>query len=105
MAWGLWRAGMGAGLDDADARRLSRMGVRGFTTDRGLALFDTAVGAGRGLVVPIDLDLTGLAGAPREAVPGMLRALVSGNRWSCPTSCSSWPRSTRPSSCSGFSDW
>ncbi|MEU5696845.1 type I polyketide synthase [Actinosynnema sp. NPDC020468] len=52
LAWGLWEAGMGEGLGDADRARWTRAGIGALDVDTGLAMFDAAVVAGRPLVVP-----------------------------------------------------
>ncbi|MEN3614681.1 SDR family NAD(P)-dependent oxidoreductase [Plantactinospora sp. ZYX-F-223] len=77
LAWGFWeqRSEMSEHLDERDMRRYRRGGVLPIASDEGLALFDDAVRSGEAAVVPIRLDVTGLAG--QTAVPPpMLRALV-----------------------------
>ncbi|MEV8441639.1 SDR family NAD(P)-dependent oxidoreductase [Actinosynnema sp. NPDC051121] len=63
LAWGLWDAGMGATLAEADVERWARAGFRPIAPAQGLELFDTAVGADRALVVPAHL-----AARPRKRV-------------------------------------
>ncbi|MFI7368444.1 beta-ketoacyl reductase, partial [Streptomyces sp. NPDC050149] len=59
LAWGLWSAGdgMGGGLSGADLRRMKQVGIEGLTVERGLELFDTAMGLDDPALVPIQLDL------------------------------------------------
>ena len=82
MAWGLWgpiggAAGMAEHLDAADLARLTRGGIAALTTEHGLALFDAALAAGRGLVVPAKLDLAGLrAAANGGTLAPVFRGLV-----------------------------
>ncbi len=92
LAWGLWEegGGMGERLDDAEAARLARNGVRPLPAARALALFDAALeatpvapgspaspdspgaplnappGSGRALLVPADLDLAALRARAAE---------------------------------------
>ncbi|MCM4084143.1 SDR family NAD(P)-dependent oxidoreductase [Actinoplanes sp. TRM88002] len=60
LAWGLWDAGLGAALSDADRRRMARNGFGALDTAAGLRLFDAAVAAGTALAVPMRLDLVAL---------------------------------------------
>ncbi|MER6342839.1 beta-ketoacyl reductase, partial [Streptomyces tendae] len=55
LAWGLWSAvdGMGGELSGADLRRMSQVGIEGLTVERGLELFDTALGLDEPALVPI----------------------------------------------------
>ncbi|WP_207945542.1 type I polyketide synthase [Actinomadura sp. 7K534] len=81
LAWGLWAetSRMTAHLDGADLARLGRSGVVPLPSEQGLALFDTARGDGRALLVPARLDLAALrtqAGAGRA--PAVLRVLAGG---------------------------
>ncbi|MFF5720924.1 type I polyketide synthase [Streptomyces buecherae] len=80
MAWGLWDVGggMGGTLGEADTERLGRAGVRGFTAEEGLALFDASLRSDLPLTVPVKLDLAALrAGAAATGtVPAMYRGLV-----------------------------
>ncbi|MEV6863862.1 type I polyketide synthase [Streptosporangium subroseum] len=74
LAWGLWDAGMGETLTDADRDRMRRGGVLPLTAEQGLAAFDAALGTGTALVVPLVIDTAAL----REATgaPALLRGLV-----------------------------
>jgi pimaricinolide synthase PimS1 len=68
---------MSGDLSAGDVTRMSRAGVGGFSPEQGLALFDTAVRAGRAAVVPIRLDLAAIrAQAATAGVSPMLRGLV-----------------------------
>ncbi|QKG20163.1 type I polyketide synthase [Actinomadura verrucosospora] len=81
LAWGLWAetSRMTAHLDGADLARLGRSGVVPLPLEQGLALFDTARGDGRALLVPARLDLPALrAQSGSAAPPAVLRALVGG---------------------------
>ncbi|MFC0071688.1 type I polyketide synthase, partial [Umezawaea endophytica] len=62
LAWGLWDAGMGSGLEAADLARWERAGIRPLSAAQGLALFDAALAAGEPLVVPAAGVLTALQG-------------------------------------------
>ncbi|MBB4930103.1 acyl transferase domain-containing protein/thioesterase domain-containing protein/acyl carrier protein [Lipingzhangella halophila] len=81
LSWGLWaqRRGMGADLDDTDLQRMNRVGVAGaLSEEKGLALFDAALGLGRPHVLPLPLDLATLRGraATSGAVPPLFTRLV-----------------------------
>ncbi len=77
LAWGLWeeRAGMAGALGEADLERMHRSGMRALPTAHGLALFDTAVGLGSPVVLPMRLD-TAAVGERGRDVPAVLRGLV-----------------------------
>ncbi|WP_116214361.1 type I polyketide synthase [Streptomyces olivoreticuli] len=81
LAWGLWAetSGMTGELDETDKSRMSRSGVLGLSSAEGLALFDTAHEVGEAFLVPMQLDLAPLAGAPVDMVPALLRGLVRGS--------------------------
>ncbi|MEV6976997.1 type I polyketide synthase [Kitasatospora sp. NPDC093806] len=74
MAWGLWSAAstMTGGLSEADRARMRRSGVLPMSTAAGLALFDSALGQERPLVLPVRLDLPAL----REGGSGQLQPLL-----------------------------
>ncbi|MFI0858445.1 SDR family NAD(P)-dependent oxidoreductase [Streptomyces sp. NPDC021098] len=61
LAWGLWAedGGMGGALSERDLARMSREGLAPMPTPRALALFDAALAAGRTVLVPTGLDVTG----------------------------------------------
>nr|WP_275937251.1 type I polyketide synthase [Streptosporangium subroseum] len=74
LAWGLWDAGMGDALTDADRDRMRRGGVLPLTPEQGLAAFDAALGTGTALVAPLVIDVTALRNA--ITVPPLLRGLA-----------------------------
>ncbi|MFE7330197.1 type I polyketide synthase, partial [Streptomyces sp. NPDC057565] len=77
LAWGLWSdGGMSVALPEVDLVRMARSGVRGLSFEDGLALLDQALGSDEPALVPVRLDLSGVARAP-EGVPAMLRGLVA----------------------------
>ncbi|MFF7656837.1 SDR family NAD(P)-dependent oxidoreductase [Streptomyces sp. NPDC007983] len=80
LAWGLWAeaSGMTGELEATDKSRMSRSGVLGLSSDEGLALFDAAQQVGDAFLVPMQLDLAPLTGAPVSMVPPLLRGLVRG---------------------------
>ncbi|WP_281284619.1 type I polyketide synthase [Nonomuraea diastatica] len=79
LAWGLWeQGGMSGELSEADLRRLARMGVAPLSAADGLDLFDAALRHDRALLVPAHLDIRTM-GAQADAVPPLLRGLVSGS--------------------------
>ncbi|WP_345598227.1 beta-ketoacyl reductase, partial [Streptomyces marokkonensis] len=67
LAWGLWgdTGGMAGVLDQADQARMRRSGVRALSVDEGMALFDTALGAGEPALVAITFELAALAAQAR----------------------------------------
>ncbi|MFI9818285.1 type I polyketide synthase [Saccharothrix variisporea] len=73
LAWGLWAAGMGEGLGEADLARWARSGIAPLDAERGLALFDRAVSTGPALLVPAALAPSRFDG---DVVPAPLRGLV-----------------------------
>ncbi|GAA1285466.1 SDR family NAD(P)-dependent oxidoreductase [Streptomyces javensis] len=80
LAWGLWTeaSGMTGELEATDKSRMTRSGVLGLSSEEGLALFDAAQEVGDAFLVPMQLDLAPLTGAPIEMVPPLLRGLVRG---------------------------
>uniref|UniRef100_UPI0038505780 SDR family NAD(P)-dependent oxidoreductase n=1 Tax=Amycolatopsis eburnea TaxID=2267691 RepID=UPI0038505780 len=79
LAWGPWAQedGMAGTLADVDAQRLAKSGLRRFTPEEGLALFDTALASPAAVVVPVGLDLAVLRG---HIVPPVLGDLVPKTR-------------------------
>ena len=77
LAWGLWReGGMESGLDDADRDRMAQQsGMRPLPADRGMTLFDAALGTGLAGPVPVNLDRA-LLRTRGDGVPPLLRQLV-----------------------------
>ncbi|GHH38895.1 type I polyketide synthase [Lentzea cavernae] len=77
MAWGLWAAGMGEALGEADLARLRNGGTPALTVPEGLALFDAAIAADAPVAVPIKLDLPALRASARNTpLPAVLGGLV-----------------------------
>ncbi|MFI7221131.1 SDR family NAD(P)-dependent oxidoreductase [Micromonospora maritima] len=76
LAWGLWAEaeGMAGRLGAADLARLARAGTRPLDTPAALALFDAALRAGPGALVPIGLDLAAVRATGE--VPALLRAML-----------------------------
>ncbi len=78
LAWGVWATqerGMASYLDEADRRRLTRLGA--LSPAEGLGLFDGALGVDEALVAPMRLDPMVLRAASRgEVVAPLLRGLV-----------------------------
>jgi NADPH:quinone reductase-like Zn-dependent oxidoreductase/NADP-dependent 3-hydroxy acid dehydrogenase YdfG/acyl carrier protein len=80
LAWGLWDqeegVGMG-GLAEADAARMSRLGVVPLSSEEGLQLLDLARSVDEPLLVPMHFDLAGLrAFAGTGLLPRVLSGLV-----------------------------
>jgi NAD(P)-dependent dehydrogenase (short-subunit alcohol dehydrogenase family)/thioesterase domain-containing protein/acyl carrier protein len=80
IAWGLWEraSGMTSQLTEADLARIRRGGFEAISDERGLALFDLALGADRAQVLGVPLNLPGLraiasAGALAPIFSGMVR--------------------------------
>ena len=80
LAWGMWaeRSAMTGALTDVDLARLARFGVRPSSSEEGVALLDSALGADEPVLVPAALDLTGLRAQPE--VPPILRRLAGPGR-------------------------
>jgi polyketide synthase 12 len=64
-------------LGDADLTRMRRGGFTPIGDEQGTALFDIACEEGGAHVVAVDLDPRALARRPAQAVPAMLRSLVT----------------------------
>ena len=62
IAWGLWEreGGMISGLGEADLARMRRGGVGTLSDERGLELFDAALGAGRPQALAVPIEVAGL---------------------------------------------
>ncbi len=74
LAWGPWA---GSGMmrhegNDLTRARMGRVGITDLTEERGLALFDAAVGAGEPFLVPVTIDVSALD----DTAPPILRGLV-----------------------------
>ncbi|MEU5789028.1 type I polyketide synthase [Micromonospora purpureochromogenes] len=81
LGWGLWPRdiGMGAGVDDVAAHRVSRLGLRELTVAQNLALFDAALGVDEPFLAPLHFDLADLRQRAAE-LPPLLRRLVRAPR-------------------------
>ncbi|WP_145503301.1 type I polyketide synthase [Streptomyces sp. CFMR 7] len=79
LAWTLWEqpSALTGHLDEDDVRRLARSGMPPLSTERGLALFDTALTVDRAALVPMRLDTAALRSAAMAGtLPPLLRGLV-----------------------------
>ncbi|WP_432011402.1 SDR family NAD(P)-dependent oxidoreductase [Streptomyces cucumeris] len=79
LAWGLWGdvGGMSGQLGEADLARLERTGVGALSQQRGLELFDLALGTGTALLAPVQLDAAALRAQARAGLlPALLRGLA-----------------------------
>jgi hypothetical protein len=79
LTWGLWSraSGMSGGLDEADLRRMARLGVRPLGDGEGMALFDAALGRDRAVLAPLGLRTAALRALGPD-VPALLRGLAGG---------------------------
>nr|AUO14846.1 Malonyl CoA-acyl carrier protein transacylase [Amycolatopsis sp.] len=77
LAWGQWAeaSGMTGTLADEDLSRIARSGIGALGTAEALALFDAALTAGAGCVVPVRVDLAALR-AQAEHLPALWHGLV-----------------------------
>ncbi|XHM54570.1 SDR family NAD(P)-dependent oxidoreductase [Streptomyces iranensis] len=80
LGWGLWAqaSGITQNLSETDLARMARGGTTGLTTEEGLALFDVAQGVGRGVVLPVRVDVRAFRGRGGVPVPALLRNVVRG---------------------------
>ncbi|MFE4581651.1 SDR family NAD(P)-dependent oxidoreductase, partial [Streptomyces chartreusis] len=80
LAWGMWEAGMGGRLPQADVARLRRGGLPPLAAREALALMDAALVVNEPNAVPVALRTSALSGGP---VPSVLRDLApsAGRRW------------------------
>ncbi|MFF2545519.1 SDR family NAD(P)-dependent oxidoreductase [Kitasatospora sp. NPDC058063] len=79
LAWTLWEqpSALTGHLDEDDVRRLARSGMPPLSTERGLALLDTALTVDRAALVPMRLDAAALRSAAADGtLPPLLRGLV-----------------------------
>ncbi|HWX46356.1 MAG TPA: type I polyketide synthase, partial [Solirubrobacteraceae bacterium] len=79
VAWGLWEqaSGITGDLREADRSRMSRSGLGSLATERGLELFDAALGVDQAFVFAAPLDPVALRAQARMGVlPGLLGGLV-----------------------------
>ncbi|MEV6829668.1 type I polyketide synthase [Amycolatopsis sp. NPDC051102] len=77
LAWGQWAeaSGMTGTLGDEDLSRIARSGIGALGTADALSLFDAALVAGAGCVVPVRVDLAALR-AQAEHLPALWHGLV-----------------------------
>ncbi|MGC9543166.1 SDR family NAD(P)-dependent oxidoreductase, partial [Streptomyces sp. UG1] len=77
LAWGLWEqtSGMTAHMEDGDRARMLGGGVLPISSERGLALFDTALTTGRPALVATRFDLTAVRA---QATAGQLPPVLCG---------------------------
>jgi NADP-dependent 3-hydroxy acid dehydrogenase YdfG/acyl carrier protein len=79
VAWGLWEqaSAMTEGLSETDRRRVASSGMGALSSERGLELFDAALGSEQALMLAAPLDLRVLRAQARTGVlPAMLGGLV-----------------------------
>ncbi|MDQ2959363.1 MAG: SDR family NAD(P)-dependent oxidoreductase, partial [Actinomycetota bacterium] len=76
LAWGLWEqaSGMTGQLAQADVARLARSGVLPLTSEQALAMFDKAITADAGLLLPVRIDAAALRS---QAQDGLLPCILS----------------------------
>ncbi|MFI1913806.1 type I polyketide synthase [Nocardia sp. NPDC020380] len=76
LAWGLWdqRSAISAHLDATDLARMARGGSKPLSTNEGLALFDAALRADRGLLLPFHLDTARITAPVPPLLTGLVRA-------------------------------
>ncbi|MDT0347334.1 SDR family NAD(P)-dependent oxidoreductase [Streptomyces litchfieldiae] len=78
LAWGHWAESNASGatgsLAQADQSRMTRTGFASLTSERGLALFDTARAVDRTALVPIEVDLAQLRA--QDSPPTLFRGLI-----------------------------
>jgi len=80
LCWGLWeqRSGMTENLDTVALSRLRRLGIAAMPTSEALALFDSAYGLDRAVLIPARMDLAALRDRPAAELPVLLRELAGG---------------------------
>ncbi|MEU3529766.1 SDR family NAD(P)-dependent oxidoreductase, partial [Streptomyces sp. NPDC038707] len=79
MAWGYWEqeSGMTAHLTAADRQRLARKGIRPIGTERALAMFDTALAAGRPALTTADLSMPQTLPTPKTSTSDLLSLVAA----------------------------
>ncbi|MFF5861063.1 SDR family NAD(P)-dependent oxidoreductase, partial [Streptomyces sp. NPDC012751] len=79
MAWGYWEqeSGMTAHLTAADRQRLARKGIRPLGTERALAMFDTALAAGRPALTTADLSMPQTPPTPKAPASDLLSLVAT----------------------------
>ncbi|MDQ2587911.1 SDR family NAD(P)-dependent oxidoreductase [Saccharothrix yanglingensis] len=75
LAWGLWaeRSELSGHLDEADLRRLVRLGITPLSTEDALAAFDTALRSKEPVLAPIGLDTRQLVDSESAPLTPLLR--------------------------------
>ncbi|WP_434444136.1 SDR family NAD(P)-dependent oxidoreductase [Lentzea sp. E54] len=78
LAWGLWaeRSELSGHLEEADLRRLSRLGMTPLSTEDALAAFDTALCSKDPMLAPIGLDTRQLVDSESAPLTPLLRGHV-----------------------------
>ncbi|WP_240528355.1 acyl carrier protein, partial [Streptomyces amritsarensis] len=85
---------MAAQFSESDMKRWADKGILPLTPERGMELFDAALGSGQPALVPIELDLQTLR-APEAPAPALLRTLVRApRRRAAAATGSSWAERT-----------
>ncbi|MFC4035333.1 SDR family NAD(P)-dependent oxidoreductase, partial [Streptomyces polygonati] len=79
MAWGYWaqESGMTAHLTATDRERLARKGIRPLSTDRALAMFDTALASGRPALITADLAAPRALPAPKAPASDLVGLITT----------------------------
>ncbi|MEQ0565330.1 type I polyketide synthase [Amycolatopsis sp. NEAU-NG30] len=83
LAWGLWEqsSGLLGELTDVDRRRMNRGGFGALATKDALALFDTALGLGEPMLLPMELDVAAMRQRIGSGpVPPLFRGLIRAAR-------------------------
>ncbi|WP_329792575.1 SDR family NAD(P)-dependent oxidoreductase [Lentzea sp. DG1S-22] len=78
LAWGLWaeRSELSGHLDEADLRRLARLGLKALSTEDALATFDVALRSKEPMLAPIGLDTRQLVDSESAPLTPLLREHV-----------------------------
>ncbi|MCG8928080.1 type I polyketide synthase [Lentzea sp. CC55] len=78
LAWGLWaeRSELSGHLDEADLRRLARLGLKPLSTEDALATFDVALRSKEPMLAPIGLDTRQLVDSESAPLTPLLREHV-----------------------------
>jgi polyene macrolide polyketide synthase len=79
--WGYWaeRTGLTGHLGEADVARMGRMGMRALSSEKGLALLDTARATPEASLIPARFDLAALS-THADALPPLFRGLIRARR-------------------------
>ncbi len=79
LAWGLWEQthGLAGDLRKSDVARMAHTGTRMLSDEEGLALFDSALGVGEPLLLPLPLEPTALRARARGGtLPALFTDLI-----------------------------